>query len=106
MMKIKFDSEQSFQKEAVASIVDLFDGQPLSKEDFTVEINTDVATGQSSLFQSELGIGNNIVINEDALQKNLAEILNANNLDVIDKTSFQNNGMNFSVEMETGTGKT
>lgn len=106
MMKIKFDSEQSFQKEAVASIVGLFDGQPLNKEDFTVEINTAVSAGQSSLFQSELGIGNNVVINDEALQRNLSKILNTNDLDVIDTASFQNNGMNFSVEMETGTGKT
>lgn len=105
-MKIKFDSEQSFQKEAVASIVDLFDGQPLNKEDFTVEINTAAGSGQASLFQSELGIGNNIVINSDAIHKSLNDVLNENDLDTIDKTAFQDNGMNFSVEMETGTGKT
>lgn len=105
-MKIKFDSEQLFQKEAVASIVKLFDGQPLSKEDFTIEINTSADSGQTSLFQSELGIGNNIVINQNSVYKNLTDIQDNNDLDVIDKVLFQNYGMNFSVEMETGTGKT
>lgn len=106
MMKIKFDSEQSYQKEAVASIVDLFDGQPLSKEDFTVSINTTIEAGQGSLFQSELGIGNNIVINPDAIYNNLVKVLDKNDLDTIENAEFQKNGMNFSVEMETGTGKT
>lgn len=105
-MKLKFDSEQSYQKEAVASIIDLFDGQPLSKEDFTVEINTAVESGQSSFFQSELGIGNNIVISLNAIYKNISKILEKNDLDPIQEADFQENGMNFSVEMETGTGKT
>lgn len=105
-MKIKFDSEQIFQKEAVASIVDLFDGQPLNKVDFAVEINTSVDNGQGSLFQSELGIGNNIIINPTAIYNNLTGVLDNNDLDLIDKDGFQDNGMNFSVEMETGTGKT
>lgn len=105
-MKIKFDSEQTFQKEAIASIVDLFDGQPLNKEDFAVEISTSVDNGQGSLFQSELGIGNNIVINPTAIYNNLTNVLDKNDLDLIDKDGFQDNGMNFSVEMETGTGKT
>lgn len=105
-MKLKFDSEQSYQKEAVASILDLFDGQTLSKEDFTVEINTTVDSGQASFFQTELGIGNNIVISHEAIFKNLSKVLERNDLDPFGKDEFQQNGMNFSVEMETGTGKT
>jgi len=105
-MKLKFDSEQSYQKEAIASIIDLFDGQPLSKEDFTIEIDTAVESGQGSFFQSELGIGNNIVISQNAIYKNLSKILEKSDLDPIQEADFQENGMNFSVEMETGTGKT
>ena len=46
-MKLKFDSSQQFQLDAIASIVDLFDGQPLNKGDFSVEIEL----GQNALFK-------------------------------------------------------
>lgn len=105
-MKIKFDSSQEYQKQAVAALVDLFDGQPLSQGDFTVEINTSTEKGQSSIFQSELGVGNNIAINQEALFKNLSEVQERNDLDPISEAEFTQNGLNFSVEMETGTGKT
>lgn len=105
-MRLKFDSTQVYQIHAVSAIVDLFDGQPLAQGDFTVEINASNKTEQKSIFQSELGIGNNIVINEEAIYKNLAAIQERNDLDPIRKEDFISNGMNFSIEMETGTGKT
>ena len=58
-MKIKFDSTQEYQKQAVSGLVDLFNGQNLKKGDYEVEINTATEKGQISIFQSELGIGNN-----------------------------------------------
>ena len=105
-MKLKFDSTQLYQKHAVSAIVDLFEGQPLAQGDYTIEINASNQRVQSSIFQSELGIGNNIVINEDAIYNNLTSIQEQNDLDPIVKDDFVKNGMNFSVEMETGTGKT
>lgn len=100
-MKFKFDSSQQYQIDAVASIVDLFEGQPLNKEDFTVQMAT-----ATPLFQSELGVGNNIIVDESVFYKNLLSIQERNDLDTITELSFRENGMNFSVEMETGTGKT
>ena len=105
-MKLKFDSTQAYQIAAVDAIADLFDGQPLKLGDFSIEINTAGTTGQGSIFQSELGTGNNLVLNEEALLKNLHRIQENNDLDVVPEKEFQKNGMNFSVEMETGTGKT
>lgn len=105
-MKLKFDSTQVYQAYAVSSIVDLFDGQPLAQGDYTIEINTSSEKSQSSIFQSELGIGNNIIISEDSVYNNLISIQEQNDLDPISKEDFIKNGMNFSVEMETGTGKT
>lgn len=106
-MKIKFDSDQKYQEAAVASIVDLFKGkQPEIKDDYTVEINTVSQKGQGNIFQSELGIGNNIEINKEDIYTNLQSIQDRNDLDLITENAFQQNGMNFSVEMETGTGKT
>lgn len=105
-MKLKFDSTQAFQIAAVGSISNLFDGQPLNLEDFTVEINTARTSGQTSIFQSELGIGNNLILDDDAILKNLHRLQEENDLDITPETEFAKNGLNFSVEMETGTGKT
>lgn len=105
-MKIKFDSTQQYQINAVNSIIDLFDGQPLNKGDYAIEINTSTAIDQSSFLQLELGIGNNLVLRHEAILKNLHTIQERNDLDATPENEFEQNGMNFSVEMETGTGKT
>jgi type III restriction enzyme len=105
-MKIKFDSTQQFQLDAISSLVDLFDGQPLNKGDYAIEINTAAQTGQGSLFQSELGIGNNLLLSAEAILKNLNDTQENFDLDTISEKEFLKNGLNFSVEMETGTGKT
>lgn len=106
-MKLKFDSTQEYQIQAVNSFVDLFDGQPLNQGDYTIEINTKSDIGQQlSTVQTELGIGNHLVIDEDTIFKNLNIIQERNDLDPISEQEFKNFGNNFSVEMETGTGKT
>lgn len=103
MMKIKFDSKQPYQEEAVNSIVELFDGQPIEKGDFTIIEQHDF---MGSRIQTELGLGNNLVLNEEALFKNLHTVQERYDLDHIPENEFKKNGLNFSVEMETGTGKT
>jgi type III restriction enzyme len=101
-MKLKFDSSQQFQLDAVASIVDLFDGQPLIKGDFSIEIDS----GQDALFQTELGFGNKLDISPESVYANLVKIQERNDLDITEFNEFTSNGLNFTVEMETGTGKT
>lgn len=105
-MKIKFDSNQDFQIEAINSFVQLFDGQPLNSGDFSIELNKEILEGQASLFQSELGIGNNLLIDDESVLKNLHKIQELNDIDETSEEEFKNNGYNFSTEMETGTGKT
>lgn len=105
-MKLKFDSTLQFQLDAINNIVDLFEGQPLNKGDYTIEINTAAETGQGSIFQTELGIANNLIINNEAIHSNLNDIQERNDLDIISEKEYNQNGYNFSVEMETGTGKT
>jgi type III restriction enzyme len=103
-MKIKFDSTQAYQQDAVSAFVDLFKGRELNQSDFTVSINE---TAHNSILETELGaIANNIMLHSDDIYKNLRLIQNKNNLDIISRNEFDKNGMNFSVEMETGTGKT
>lgn len=105
-MKLKFDSSQEYQLQAVSSFVDLFDGQSLQKGDYSIEINPASSAEQGSLFLSELGIGNNLVVSNETILKNLHNIQERNDIDPVAETEFKKNGLNFSVEMETGTGKT
>ncbi|GAB1349917.1 hypothetical protein MASR1M107_21310 [Ignavibacteriales bacterium] len=101
-MKLKFDSSQQFQLDAIASIVDLFNGQPLNKGDFTIELQVE----QNAIFQTELGFGNRLEISEEANFENLVKIQDRNDLEISKSEDFISNGLNFTVEMETGTGKT
>lgn len=105
-MKFKFDSSQPYQLNAVSSIVDLFDGQPLSQGDFSIELTAFDSFGQKSLLQTELGIGNNLLLTDETILKNLQRVQELYELDNTPDGEFKINGLNFSVEMETGTGKT
>mgnify|MGYP001453103597 CR=1 FL=1 len=105
-MKLKFDSSQPFQLQAISSIVDLFDGQPLNKGDFAIELANIDQHGQTSIQQTNLGLGNNLILSDENLFHNLNKIQDKNDLDITQQVDFVSNGYNFSVEMETGTGKT
>ena len=105
-MKIQFDSSQAYQLDAVASFVDLFEGQTLEQADFAIEKSSNAAEPQIALFQRDLGFGNALTLSDAAIYDNMVSIQERNDLDPITEAEFAKNGMNFSVEMETGTGKT
>lgn len=105
-MKIKFDSSQAYQLQAVSSFVDLFYGQPLEQTDYAIEIHPGTDTAQSSMFRTEMGIGNHLTLPAEAILKNLQIVQERNDIDPVSEDVFIRNGLNFSVEMETGTGKT
>jgi type III restriction enzyme len=96
-MKLHFDSNQEYQWDAVKSITDIFEGQPLSSGDFEFSI---ISTGA---LLSENGFGNKLTLNEDQVWENIQTIQQRNEIKTAN-AEFQ--GMNFSIEMETGTGKT
>lgn len=95
-MILKFDPNQQFQHDAINSIVGIFEGQSLNQGDFSFSLNS-----ESYMFK-EGGVGNRLEINEEQILRNVQGIQKENELGVSDKLD----GMNFSVEMETGTGKT
>jgi len=101
-MKIKFDSRQQYQIDAVNSIVDIFDGQPLHQGDFEFRLETAYDGVLSGQVQTELGMGNSLLLNDETILKNVQEIQDENDIDRIPELQ----GYHFSVEMETGTGKT
>jgi type III restriction enzyme len=97
-MKIKFDSNQQYQRDAIDAVLGLFDGQPLSAGEFELSLSdTGLLTGLT-----ELGLGNQLALDKAELLLNLRTVQQVNTLPVSDALD----GMNFSVEMETGTGKT
>lgn len=97
-MKIKFDGNQSYQRDAIDSILGLFEGQPLSSGAYEITLsNVGSLAGLT-----ELGVGNTLALDEAEMLRNLQIVQQARALPVSDALD----GMNFSVEMETGTGKT
>ena len=96
-MKLKFDPNLQFQIDAVKAMTDVFDGQPLSEGDLEIGFQR-----QDWLFRSELGVGNHLILDEKKILVNVKAIQERNDIERV--TSLQ--GMNFSIEMETGTGKT
>ncbi|MDO8886165.1 DEAD/DEAH box helicase family protein [Candidatus Oleimmundimicrobium sp.] len=95
-MKLHFDPNQQFQHDAINSIVEIFEGQPLSQADFSFSISS-----ESYLLQ-EGGVGNRLIIGKEQILENVQSVQDKNELPVSDKLD----GMHFSIEMETGTGKT
>lgn len=96
-MKLKFKN-QEFQIEAVNSVADLFAGQEKSNMTFSIDDNG----GQIKLLQNDFGFGNKLEIANDTLLANMHAIQRRNKLPI----SRDYDSRQFSIEMETGTGKT
>ncbi len=105
-MKLKFDASLAYQQDAIQSVVGLFKGQPLARSTFEVTMGAGGSTGsQMSLGEGLEGvpaIANQLTLNNDKLLDNLHPIQAKN--DIAESPALD--GRHFSVEMETGTGKT
>jgi len=98
-MKIQFESDLKYQKNAINSIVNIFKGQEICQSNFSVgKINDNILHH----IDHELGIGNRLELLPDELLHNVQQIQLKNGL----PQSKKLDSMDFSVEMETGTGKT
>ena len=86
-----------YQRDAINAIVDVFDGQPISQTEFALSLAAD-----AGLFHSELGVKNNLSLSDEAILANVHKIQEANDIEKV--SALQ--GRAFSIEMETGTGKT
>jgi type III restriction enzyme len=94
-MKLQFSPNQQDQLDAIHAIADIFEGQGLKSADFEFSVHT-----AGSAF-SEDGFGNRLGIDEEQIFKNARAVQRRNGIED-DASSLR--GMNFSVEMETGTG--
>lgn len=102
-MKLKFE-DQPYQTDAVNAICDIFEGCEVKDSIFTIDTSQDA--GQLKL-EGEgvsyfLGHANKLSIDDYRMLDNLQEIQSNNNIQM--SKSIQ--GRNFTIEMETGTGKT
>ena len=99
-MKIQFESDLKYQNNAINSIVDIFEGQEICQSNFSV---SRVRGDTLGITENELGIGNRLELLEDEMLANVQKIQLKNGLP---QTKNRLGSMDFSVEMETGTGKT
>lgn len=109
-MKLQFDANQDYQLEAVRAVVALFNGQPDASQN-----NVQLADeGLSSLRLSEAGVANQRVITPGQWLANLHAVQKTHGIEPsaqlepmrLDDGSPAGGFPNFTVEMETGTGKT
>ena len=106
-MRLHFEADLDYQREAIDAVCDLFRGQESYRGDFSVLANaapgtTAAAQGSLGFAVSEQGVGNRLSLTDDALARNLADVQLRGGL----PPSGLPGSRDFTVEMETGTGKT
>ncbi len=99
-MKLQFEPDLDHQQDAIAAVCDLFQGQETCRTEFTV--SHDLAARLPGFQEGELGVGNRLQLEPKALLDNLRQVQLRNGL--FPAESLQSR--DFTVEMETGTGKT
>lgn len=103
MMKLHFEDDLDYQKAAIDSVVNLFKGQEISRSEFTVTFQPDSSPNFSlGMEESQLGIGNRLLLVDEEIEENLRKTQLTNGLRPSEKLASGD----FTVEMETGTGKT
>lgn len=103
-MKLQFDPNLDYQKQAINAITGVFQGQEVCQTNFTVAPLT--YDYQTSLTHTEnnLGVGNRLRLLDEELHKNIRNVQLKNGLAPSEK--LKKGQLNLTVEMETGTGKT
>jgi DNA helicase HerA-like ATPase len=101
-MKLHFEPNLDYQHTAIESVCDLFRGQETCRTEFTVTRDATAAQYTLAFHESDLGIGNRLHLLPDEILANLSDIQIRNGL----RPSASLASGDFTVEMETGTGKT
>ncbi|MBO2546011.1 DEAD/DEAH box helicase family protein [Salegentibacter sp. BDJ18] len=104
-MKIKFDSSLDYQQEAISAVVDIFQGQETCATNFTV-FSPEYIQKQQNFGFNDVGYGNRLSIGERKLAENVQKIQLGHGLKPSTKNQIDPKNLDFTIEMETGTGKT
>jgi type III restriction enzyme len=109
-MKLHFEADLPYQSAAIKAVCDLFRGQEICRTEFTVTVRAarsydSLAATQKSLdgmlATEQGGIGNRLTLLDEEIEENLRGVQLRNGVPPSTKLS-----PDFTVEMETGTGKT
>ncbi len=95
-MKLTFEPNLEYQQQAIGAVVGLFEGQTLGDSDYRYGMRED---GQLDFID---GVGNHLALTDEQILANLQKVQEVNEITISESLD----GMHFSVEMETGTGKT
>lgn len=101
-MKLHFEPDLDYQLQAIESVCDLFRGQEICRTEFTVTMRLPDEQLTLGVADTDEGLGNRLTLLDDELLDNLRNVQLRNGLA---PSSTLASG-DFTVEMETGTGKT
>ena len=104
-MKLQF-KHQPFQKDAAAAVCDVFNGQPKRKTTYRIDMGNLEGT-QRQIGETDTGFRNHPLVPElthSVLLENLQAVQRRNGLKPSEELAGP--GINLTIEMETGTGKT
>ena len=102
-MKLKF-IDQPYQTDAVNAICDIFEGCEVKKSLFTIDTSYEGQVSSAGVENIDYSIGhsNKVSIDNFTMLENVRKIQERNDIEM--SKDLQNK--NFTIEMETGTGKT
>ena len=101
-MKLHFEPNLDYQLQAIESVCDLFRGQEICRTEFTVTMKLPDQQLTLGVADTDKGLGNRLTLVDDQVLDNLRSVQLRNGLA---PSSTLASG-DFTVEMETGTGKT
>ncbi len=105
-MKLKFKKQQ-YQENAAQAVVKCFEGQPNGNRRNIIDrrhyIANEGTVWEEEIDEDIISFGNKkLDLTSDEIRKNIRNVQKQNNLDYTDNAGT----INYSIEMETGTGKT
>jgi len=101
-MKLHFEPNLDYQRQAIEAVCDLFRGQEVCRTEFTVTMKLPDQQLTLGVAETDLGVGNRLTLLDDQLLQNLRDVQLRGGL----APSGVLTSGDFTVEMETGTGKT
>lgn len=106
-MKIKFNPKLAHQREAINSVLGIFDGQETFQSNFSFLSNA-LTNEQLDLFarNNDIGIANSLTLLPKELYENTRNVQLINGLPQTETSEQVLPSLDFTIEMETGTGKT